>query len=249
MPGRKSEWEIFFDGHAPHYMEEVFTRDTLREADFLEELLGLPRGAEILDIGCGTGRHSIELAKRGYRMTGIDLSEGMLSVARETARASGVDVRWVKADATAYRPDQLLDAVLCLCEGAFGLLGSADDPEAHDAAILHTGFAALKPGGRFVLTALNGLAKIRRATAQDITEGRFDPLWLIENFTMEVSAPGGKRSIPVRERGYLPLQLSALVGEAGLTVESIWGGTAGRWGRRPVELDEIEMMVVSARPA
>jgi cyclopropane fatty-acyl-phospholipid synthase-like methyltransferase len=248
MPDSKSEWEVFFDGHAPRYMDEAFTRDTLREVDFLEELLGLPRGAEILDLGCGTGRHSIELARRGYRVTGVDLSQGMLDVARQTAPAAGVEVQWVKADATTYRAPHPFDAVICLCEGAFGLLGTADDPETHDAAILRTVFAALKPGTRFVLTALNGLAKIRSATPQDVAEGRFDPTHLVHSSTMEASTAEGSRSITVRERGYLPSQLAALLREAGLTVESLWGGTAGQWGRRPVELDEIELMAVSARP-
>jgi cyclopropane fatty-acyl-phospholipid synthase-like methyltransferase len=248
MTESKSEWEIFFDGHAPRYMDEVFTRDTLREVDFLEELLRLPRGAEILDLGCGTGRHSIELARRGYRVTGLDLSQGMLDVARQTALAAGVEVKWVKSDATTYRAPQSFDAVICLCEGAFGLLGTADDPETHDAAILRAVFTALKPGARFVLTALNGLAKIRNATPQDVAEERFDPMHLVESSTMEASTPQGNLSITVRERGYLPSQLVALLREAGLTVESLWGGTAGRWGRRPVELDEIELMAVSVRP-
>jgi 2-polyprenyl-3-methyl-5-hydroxy-6-metoxy-1,4-benzoquinol methylase len=248
MPDSKSEWEIFFDGHAPRYMQEGFTRDTQPEVDFLENLLGLPRGAEILDIGCGTGRHSIELARRGYRVTGVDLSEGMLAVARQTALEAGVEVQWVKSDATTYRAPRPYDAVICLCEGAFGLLGTADDPETHDAAILRAVYAALKPGGPFVLTALNGLAKIRSATSQDVAEGRFDPMHLVESFTMEASTPEGTRTVPVRERGYLPSELAALLREAGLTVESLWGGTAGRWGRRPVELDEIEVMAVSSRP-
>ena len=53
-----------FDSFAPQYMNEVFTTDSVREAAFLVELLELPRWASILDIGCGTGRHAVELVLR-----------------------------------------------------------------------------------------------------------------------------------------------------------------------------------------
>ncbi|UCD09486.1 MAG: methyltransferase domain-containing protein, partial [Dehalococcoidales bacterium] len=72
MPETNS-WKEYFDSHAPRYMQNPFTYSTLREIDFLVEELALPKGSRILDIGCGTGRHSIELAKRGYIMTGVDI--------------------------------------------------------------------------------------------------------------------------------------------------------------------------------
>jgi hypothetical protein len=113
---------------------------------------------------------------------------------------------------------------------------------------LRTAYQTLRPGGRFVLTALSALAKIRAATPEDVAEGRFDPSTLIENSTMELSTPEGIRRIALRERSYLPGQLAALLQGAGFAIEHVWGGTAGRWGQRPLELDEIEMMVVAARP-
>jgi len=90
----KNTFEQFFDLHAPIYDENVFTKNTMREVDFLLEELKLPSGAAILDVGCGTGRHSIELAKRGYALTGVDFSEGMLAVAARSASAAGVRVEW-----------------------------------------------------------------------------------------------------------------------------------------------------------
>ena len=68
-------WRLFFNSFAPYYMQESFTRNTRYEVDFIEEEFNLPKHSYIIDIGCGTGRHSIELAKRGYNVTGVDIVE------------------------------------------------------------------------------------------------------------------------------------------------------------------------------
>ena len=101
MP-EKTSWERFFDAHAAVYEDNVFTKNTVREVDFLLEELSLQPGDSILDVGCETGRHSIELAKRGYDVTGLDLSSGMLARAADAASAAGVNVDWVHADATRF---------------------------------------------------------------------------------------------------------------------------------------------------
>jgi len=74
----KSVWEEFFDAHAPIYEENVFTKNTIQEVNFLTEELAVRDGGSILDVGCGAGRHSIELARRGYAVTGLDLSQRCL---------------------------------------------------------------------------------------------------------------------------------------------------------------------------
>jgi ubiquinone/menaquinone biosynthesis C-methylase UbiE len=133
---KRNEWEEFFDEHAPQYMSNSFTQNTLAEADFIIGELNLPEGSRILDMGCGTGRHSVELAHRGYRMTGVDISSGMLSQAEKAAGEASVIVEWIKSDATKFKSDKLFDAAICLCEGAFGLLGKDGDAIEHNLSIL-----------------------------------------------------------------------------------------------------------------
>lgn len=244
-----NNWQTFFDSHAAEYLNNEFTRNTAAEVDFLVELLALPPGSAILDLGCGVGRHSVALAQRGYALTGVDLSAGMLAEARRAAEQAKVSVEWIQADATRFQAGRPFDAALCLCEGAFGLLTPDEDPGAHDRAILQALHAALRPGGRLVLTALNGLRAIRQYTQADVDAGRFDPLHLMETSSLELDTPQGPKTVAVREQYWLPRELMQLCQSAGLEVEHLWGGTAGNWGRRPLALDEMEMMLVARRPA
>ncbi|OOZ37348.1 class I SAM-dependent methyltransferase [Solemya velesiana gill symbiont] len=211
--------------------------------DFLLEELALTEGQSILDIGCGTGRHAIELAKRGYKVTGLDLSSGMLAKAVEAATRAGVEVEWIHPDATRFRLADQFNAAVCLCEGAFGLLGKADDPIDQPLNILQNISRSLKPGATVILTVLNAAAMIRRY--QDVEAGRFDPLTLVE--AAEYPPAEGEPPISTRERGGVPTELTLLCSMAGLTVTDIWGGTAGNWGRRTIDLDEIEIMVVARK--
>jgi 2-polyprenyl-3-methyl-5-hydroxy-6-metoxy-1,4-benzoquinol methylase len=80
---KSNEWEAFFDGNAPYYREEPLTRSTVAEIEFLVTELKLVDGASMRDVGCGIGRHDLPLAQRGYRVTGVDISQGTLAQARK----------------------------------------------------------------------------------------------------------------------------------------------------------------------
>jgi cyclopropane fatty-acyl-phospholipid synthase-like methyltransferase len=239
-----NEWITFFDRHASKYMEEVFTRNTAFEVEFILAELALPPGSSILDMGCGVGRHAIEFATKGYRVIGVDISSGMLDEARRRAALAGVEVEWVQADASRFRLMEEVDGAVCLCEGAFGLLGSADDPFTHDLAILKGIHASIKSGSKFILTALNGMAKIRKATQEDIERGVIDPAAQLETFSLEVETEEMTESIVLRERGFVPSELRLMLEISGFVVEKMYGGTAGAWNREPVKLDEIEIMAI-----
>jgi len=241
----RSVWEEFFDAHAPIYEENVFTKNTIPEVDFLVEELAVEKGGSILDVGCGTGRHSIELARQGYAVTGLDLSSEMLVRATDASRSAGVDVQWVRSDAARFHLPDKYDAAICLCEGAFGLLGKSDDPIGQPLSILCNISRCLKPQAKAVFTVLNALASIRRNTNEDVEEGRFDPLTLVES--SECPPRDGLPAVAVREKAFVPAELVLLFRLAGMSVTNIWGGTAGDWGRRPLDLDEMEIMVVARK--
>jgi SAM-dependent methyltransferase len=242
-----SEWQQFFDGHAPFYMDNVFTKNTVKEVDFLLKELNLPKGSYILDMGCGTGRHAIELAKRGFHVTGVDLSPGMLSQAEKAAKDAKVKVEWVQSDATRFKSKKLFDAAICLCEGAFGLLGSTDDPWEHDYTILCSVNSSIKSKAKFILTALNGCAMIRHYTQKDVKSGEFNPLTIVKTHPMEYETPKGKKSVVLKEKGFIATELTMLFRLAGFEVLHIWGGTAGNWGKRKLDLDEIEIMFIGRK--
>ena len=123
-----NNWEIFYDRHAKEYYKEPWVGNTVQEIDFIEQELSLLSGLSIIDIGCGTGRHSIELAKRGYDVTGLDISDKMLDEAREKAEDLGLKIDFIHRDATNFNLDKKFDLAICLCEGAFGLLGLDEEP-------------------------------------------------------------------------------------------------------------------------
>lgn len=82
----KKQWyETLFENYGQKYDNECFTQGTIGECDFIEAELKYNKSLKILDVGCGTGRHAIELAKRGYIITGIDLSETQIARAKEKA--------------------------------------------------------------------------------------------------------------------------------------------------------------------
>ncbi|MBD3258583.1 methyltransferase domain-containing protein [candidate division GN15 bacterium] len=247
MTGSES-WKHFFDRHAPKYMENVFTKGTEGEVAFLLDLFQLPQGSRILDVGCGTGRHSVGLAAHGYDMTGLDLSDGMLAEAQKAADAAGVSVNWMQGDATEMTFDGDFDAAICLCEGSLGLISEGEDPFEHDCRVLGGIRRALKPGARAVVNCLNGIKKFRQFTPEDVKAGKFDPMTTVERFDLEYEDQGEKRVFNSRERGYVPSEFRLLLVHVGFEVEHIWGGEAGKWGRRPVELDEYELMAVARRP-
>src|SRR5512146_2462488 len=149
----KPWYEELFSNYGSQYETMPYITGTVGEVDFLEAEIGRNRAARILDIGCGTGRHAIELARRGYSVVGVDLSESMLGKARANAEKSRVGVEFVRADARSLTYRGEFDLVIMLCEGGFSLM----ETDEMNYRILQSAANALKENGTFIFTALNGL--------------------------------------------------------------------------------------------
>jgi SAM-dependent methyltransferase len=121
------------------------------EVDQIEALLRLHPPRRALDLPCGQGRHAIELARRGYDVTGVDLSPYMLGVAMERADAAGVRVRWLAGDMREALAGDTFDLVLNLFT-SFGYFAD----EADDRRVVRAAASMLEPGGRFLLEVING---------------------------------------------------------------------------------------------
>jgi ubiquinone/menaquinone biosynthesis C-methylase UbiE len=135
-------FESFFEGLALDLWRSVVTPEqTVSEANFLADRLGLRPGMSALDAPCGNGRHAIELARRGIGMTGVDISPGFLGEARRNAP----DIEWVHGDMRNLPWTSRFDAAYCW-GNSFGYFD-------HDNCqrFLKTIALALKPGGRFAL--------------------------------------------------------------------------------------------------
>jgi ubiquinone/menaquinone biosynthesis C-methylase UbiE len=120
----------------------------LEEVKRISSWLKLPKGAEVLDLCCGMGRHSLALHELGYKVTGLDLSDVLLTEARKTDVRSGI--QWVKGDMRRLLFTQPFDAVFNLFT-SFGYF--VEDGE--NMAVLKEIHKYLKPGGKFVIDFLN----------------------------------------------------------------------------------------------
>src|SRR3989344_949395 len=133
-----------------NYVDMLPQERTTKEVDFLEARLGLEKGMSILDCPCGHGRHTIELAKRGYRVVGQDLSTTFLAKAREDAEQAGINPTFREGDMRDLPFEAEFDVALNLFT-AFGYF----EEEADDQAFLNTVAKSLKPNGKFFMDFIN----------------------------------------------------------------------------------------------
>ncbi|MCL5034464.1 MAG: class I SAM-dependent methyltransferase [Bacteroidetes bacterium] len=252
----KQWYEILFENYGEKYDKEPFIGGTAGECDFIEDEAAHDRTRRILDIGCGTGRHTIELAKRGYRVMGIDLSESMLERAKQKASGEGVNVDFRKADARTLAYSKEFDIVIMLCEGGFPLM----ETDEMNFEILASAAKSLKDGGRFIFTTLNGFFPLFHSVKEFIDsnakegtasceELNFDIMTLRDHSTTRfVNDLGETRELECNERYYLPSEITWLLKSLGFGKVDIFQAKLGEFSRsKRLTTEDFEMLVVAVK--
>lgn len=248
----KQWYEELFENYANSYENEVFTKGTIAEVNFLEQELNENKQAIILDVGCGTGRHSIELAKRGYRPKGVDLSTNMLQKAKDKAEAAGVKIDFEQADARNLPFYNQFDMVIMLCEGGFSLM----ETDEMNFEILKNCSKALKKGGTFIFTCLNALFPVYNSIQDFLNENdgternqgnTFDPMTLRDSSNYEHTDDSGNvKWLKCSERFYMPTEIKWYLKTLGFSKIEIFGCNVGEYSRNvPLSKDNFEMLVVA----
>jgi SAM-dependent methyltransferase len=241
----------FFEGLAefmgPAYLRYSFTKGTLQEVSFLIDALALFPGSTVLDVGCGPGRHSLEFARRGMRVTGVDISSPFIELANASAAAEELAAAFLVGDArilTTVLPSVDYDLVVSLCQGGFGLVGRNEDGRA-DATVFDQMAALVAPGGLLVVSAFSAYFQLRHLEQHD----SFDAATGVNHERTEIrSADGaGRKEVDLWTTCFTPLELRLLAERAGLTVEHLWSVTPGEYSTQAPDLDHPEFLLVARR--
>ena len=240
-----SHW---FEGVADHlgdaYLRYSFTYGTVSEVDTLVDVLDLVPGDRVLDVGCGPGRHSHELARRGYEVVGLDTSETFVALARRDAPRGAT---FVHGDARTMSFDSEFDAAISLCQGAFGLAGGPGSDTAvldPDSAVLDRIVAAVRPDGGVALRAFSAYIQVRFLGNDD----DFDiEAGVNRENTVLRDTNGVELASELWTSCFTPRELRLLADRAGLVVDEIRSVTPGDYARRRPDLDHPEFLVVGRR--
>jgi SAM-dependent methyltransferase len=162
-PGEWFEDEDFWKAYAGLMFDGERWAEVPAVCDALASLAGMAPGAAVLDSCCGPGRHSLELARRGYRVTGVDLTASYLEAARESAAAESLPIEFLRADVRAFVRPAAFDLAINLYT-SFGYFATPDE----DLRMLRNLRASLKPGGALVLETLG-----KEIAVRDFTEGEW----------------------------------------------------------------------------
>ncbi|MDD5422500.1 MAG: class I SAM-dependent methyltransferase [Candidatus Omnitrophota bacterium] len=252
----KQWYESLYENYARKYDKECFVQGTAGECDFIEEEIARDKSLKIIDIGCGTGRHAIELTKRGYNVTGVDLSGNQIKGAREKAEEARVTIDFQIQDARNLPFDGEFDLAIMLCEGGFSLM----ETDEMNFEILKNATKALNDKGKLIFTTLNGLFPLFHSvnefykSAEKEGQSRckecsFDLMTFRDyNTAVFEDDSGNKRELKCNERYYVPSEITWLLKTLGFKKIDIFGAKLGAFSRNDkLTTKDFEMLVVAVK--
>jgi SAM-dependent methyltransferase len=245
-----SNWyESFFTSLALDFWRAAVPPSaTAEEADFLARHLSVAPPARLLDLPCGLGRHALELARRGYRVTGIDISREAVEAAQREARERGIAAELLAGDMRDPPPGSPYDGAYCF-GNSFGYLSHADMKR-----FVRNVFGALRPGGRWAIdtgaaaeSLLPHLLQDRRLEAGGIVytvRNSYDPVAgrLVQSCLLEKGA--ARQEAEISHGIYTVAELHRLLEGEGFRVPFVFGSLDDR----PFRLGDRRLLLVAERP-
>jgi SAM-dependent methyltransferase len=227
----------WFDGFfEASYLDEIALQvppeRTERQVAFLLERLAAAPGRRLLDLACGHGRIALPFARAGWQVTGLDLSETSLALAREASEKEGLQIDWIRGDMRQPPPGPF-DAAMNI----FTAFGYFED-EAENQRVLDAVAASLVPGGLFLIDTLNLLNLAGRWVERlweridtgtvFLQEHQFDMLAgrSLARWTF-VREDGSRTELLHSVRVYTPHELAVMLDQAGLEIAGSWGDFEG----------------------
>jgi ubiquinone/menaquinone biosynthesis C-methylase UbiE len=219
-PSSPETWDAFFsDFYLRAYADDERQEEAEAQALAAARLAGCPDGGDLLDVPCGFGRHSVPLARAGYRVVGVDRSEALLAEARRRARGE----RWPKLVRADYRELPFADASFDAAVNLFSSLGYLGDAE--DTKVLAEIRRVLRPGARLVIEIMHRDLLVLRFQESDwrlLGEGRllleqrtFDAAAGVAQVTQTLIDRAGRDSRSYSVRVYSATELLAMLAAAG----------------------------------
>jgi SAM-dependent methyltransferase len=229
------EWhddDAFWTIMAPFLFHEERWLGTQTEIDLILELTGAGSDIAVLDLGCGPGRHALELARRGFMVTGVDRTAVYLEQARRKAGHEGLAVEFVQADMRDFRRPDAFDLALSLFT-TFGYFEEAADNE----LVLANVHASLRAGGTLLIDMTGKEVLARKFQPRDwveqdgvflLEERRVIDDWRRVENTWTVFDGEERRAFTFRHWLYAASELDAMLRAAGFGAVALYGDLGGR---------------------
>lgn len=239
-------WTLDIQNHS-------WVEDTRRQVDFVIQMLHLRGGEKILDLACGFGRHSLELARRGFSVTGVDITPAYIQFAKEAAQKEGLCADFFCQDIREIRFEHEFDVVLSMADGAVGYL----ENDTENLKIFTSVSKALKHGGKYFMDIMNGSyadahfpCRLWEAGNQCLTLSEFE--WNHETRVMLygqhdfeygqlLSKPNINEGNPIRL--YTLAEIRGILSSLGMDVTASYGNFDGR----PASDSQIQLLICAER--
>jgi len=230
---RWHEDDSFWETWGPWIFSQSRISNAVDEIDKVSKLLAIGPKDLILDLCCGIGRHSLELARRGYQVTGVDRTRGYLDKARKQAKKESLDIEFVQGDMRFFSRPSAFDIVISM----FTSFSYFEDPQ-EDKRVIKNVFESLKIGGSFIIQMHGKETMAKMFKEKDWNENKDDGVIVLEERKVSqnwswmenrwIMLKGNERiENKISHRLYAGLEIAALLRDCGFNRVNVYGDLEG----------------------